>query len=188
MLKKNIYAGILLGTVVLAACSVNQETEGQENEETTEILTDVQTVEVEPLSDTDKGEPQEEKTEIEIEDPLNSWNKINIELKKESPNYYYFENMDLNNGDLFLLHRENQGLKLKEGDSVLVDLTMVPDGLSHTGVGYILNGKYTEIFLAPVSDKLITSFDIEEDGDYIICIVGSNANFITITNGVISID
>ena len=127
--------------------------------------------------------------EVEIKDNvLNSWNKINIELKEKSPNNYHFENMDLNNGDLFLLHGENQGLKLKEGDNLLVDLTMVPDGLSHTGVGYIMNGKYTEFFLAPVSDKLITSFDVEEDGDYIICIVGGNANFITITNGAISID
>lgn len=131
----------------------------------------------------------EEITEVEIDDEfLNSWNKINIILKEKSPSKYYFKNMDLHNGDIFLLHEENQGLKLKEGDNVLVDLTIIPDGLSHTGVGYILDGKYTEIFSAPVSDKLTTSFDVKVDGEYIICIIGGNANFITITDGVISID
>ncbi|CAH0344939.1 hypothetical protein [Bacillus sp. CECT 9360] len=55
MLKKYLYIGILLGTIVLAGCSVNEETEGQVNEETSEGLTDGQTVEDEHLSDTDKG-------------------------------------------------------------------------------------------------------------------------------------
>ena len=96
--------------------------------------------------------------------------------------------MDLHNGDIFLLNGESQGLKLKEEDNVLMDLTIIPDGLSHTGVGYILDGKFTEIFSAPVSDKLTTSFDVKGDGEYIICIVGGNANFITITDGLISID
>ena len=54
MLKKKLYGGILLGTVVLAACSVNEKTEGHVNEEMTEILTDGQTGEAEPSSDTDK--------------------------------------------------------------------------------------------------------------------------------------
>jgi len=131
----------------------------------------------------------EEITEVEIDDEfLNSWNKINITLKEKSQNNYHFKNMDLHNGDIFLLNGESQGLKLKEGDNVLVDLTIIPDGLSHTGVGYILDGKYTEIFFAPVSDKLTTSFDVKVDGDYIICIIGGNANFITITDGVISIE
>lgn len=96
--------------------------------------------------------------------------------------------MDLHNGDIFLLDGEVQGLKLKEGDNVLVYLTIIPDGLSHTVVGYILDGKFTEIFSAPVSDKLTTSFYVKVDGEYIICIVGSNANFITIMDGLISID
>ena len=127
--------------------------------------------------------------EVEIKDNvLNSWNKINIALKEKSQSSYYFKNMDLYNGDIFLLQGENQGLELKDGNNVLVDLTMIPDGLSHTIVGYILDGKYTEIFSEPVSDKLTTSFDVEVDGEYIICIIGANANFITITEGVISID
>ena len=131
----------------------------------------------------------EEITEVEIDDKfLNSWNKINIALKEKAPTNYYFENMNLHNGDIFLLNGENKGLKLKEGDYVLVDLTIIPDGLSHTGVGYILDGKYTEIFSAPVSDKLTTSFDVQVDGEYIICIIGANAKFITITDGDISID
>lgn len=126
---------------------------------------------------------------VEIDDEfLNNWNKINIPLKKTSRSKYFFKNMDLYNGDIFLLQRKSQGLKLREGDNVLVDLTLIPDGLSHTVVGYILNGNYTEIFSAPVSDKLTTSFDVNVDGDYIICIIGGNANFITITNGVISIE
>lgn len=131
----------------------------------------------------------EEILEVEIDDGyLNSWNKINITLKKTSKSNFYFKNKDLYNGDIFLLHGESQGLKLKEGDNVLVDLTLIPDGLSHAGVGYILDGKYTEIFSASVSDKLTTSFDVKVDGDYIICIIGGNANFITIKDGVISIE
>lgn len=128
-------------------------------------------------------------TKVKFEDEFTDlWNKINITLNEESPNNYYFKNMDLHNGDIFLLDGESQGLKLKKGDNVLVDLTIIPDGSSHTGVGYILEGKYTEIFFEPVSDKLTTSFDVKVDGDYIICIIGGNANFITITDGVISID
>ncbi|MFJ8067132.1 hypothetical protein ACIQYS_21385 [Psychrobacillus sp. NPDC096426] len=130
----------------------------------------------------------EEITKAKFEDEFLDWNKINITMKEKSPNNYYFENMDLHNSDIFLLHGEVQGLKLKEGDNVSVDLTIIPDGLSHTVVGYILGGKFTEIFSAPVSDKLTTSFDVKVDGDYIICIIGGNANFITITDGVISID
>ena len=131
----------------------------------------------------------EDITEVKIGDEfLNSWNKINITLKEKTQNNYYFENMNLFNGDIFLLNGESKGLKLKEGDNVLMDLTIIPDGLSHTGVGYILDGKFTEIFSAPVSDKLTTSFDVKVDGEYIICIIGGNANFITITDGLISID
>ena len=141
------------------------------------------------LVNKDTEKEAEEITEVEIDDEfLNSWNKMNITLKEKSQNNYYFENIDLHNGDIFLLNGESQGFKLKEGDNVLVDLNIIPDGLSHTGVGYILNGKYTEIFSAPVSDKLTTSIDVEVDGDYIICIIGGNANFITITDGVISIE
>ena len=116
------------------------------------------------LGNNDTSETKaEEITEVEIDDEfLNSWNKINIRLKEKSPNNYYFENMDLHNGDIFLLHGENQGLKIKKGANVLLDLTIIPDGLSHTGVGYILDGKYTEIFSAPVTDKLTTSFDVED--------------------------
>ena len=142
------------------------------------------------LGNNDITETQaEEKTAIENNDFLNSFNKINVALKEESTNSYYFkDNMDLHNGDLFLLNRENKGLDLKKGDYVEIDLSMIPDGKSHTGVGYILDGKYTEVFSAPIYDQLTTSFDVEEDGEYIICIIGVNANFITITDGVISID
>lgn len=56
MLKKYLYAGILLGTVVLAGCNVNEETEGQVKEEIKKDLIDGQTVEVEAVSDTAKGE------------------------------------------------------------------------------------------------------------------------------------
>lgn len=131
----------------------------------------------------------EEIAKVKFEDEFTDlWNKINITLSEKSPNNFYFENMDLHNGDIFLLDGDVQGLKLKEGDNVLVDLTIIPNGLSHTVVGYILDGKFTEIFSAPVSDKLTTSFDVKEDGEYIICIVGGNANFITITDALISID
>ena len=127
-------------------------------------------------------------TEIENVQFLNDFNKINVALKKKSRSNYFFKNMDLHNGDLFLLNRKNEGLDLKKGDNVKIDLSMNPDGQSATGVGYILDGKYTEIFSASVYDQLTTSFDVEEDGEYIICIIGFNANFITITEGVISID
>ena len=85
-MKKYLYAGILLGAVVLAGCSVNEESEGRVNEEMTEGLTDGQTVEVESLSDTDKEEvvleallqlPQEEreayyKQYVEIVEEVNA--------------------------------------------------------------------------------------------------------------------
>ncbi|MFJ7973803.1 hypothetical protein [Psychrobacillus sp. NPDC096389] len=174
-MKKYLYAGILLASNVLTGCSGEEETNGQ--------VTGM-------LGNKDISENKaEEITEVEISDEsLDNWNKINMTLKEKSPNNYYFENMDLHNGDILLLHGESQGLKLKSGDNVLVDLTMIPDGLSHTGVGYILDGKYTEVFFEPVSDKLTTSFDVKVAGDYIICIIGGNANFITITDGAISID
>jgi len=94
----------------------------------------------------------------------------------------------LKNGDIFFLLSQNKGLKLKVGDKVNIDLTMIPDGLSHTVVGYLLDGEFAEIFSEPVSDKLITSFDVKVDREYIIHIVGSNANFITITEGTIVVD
>ncbi|MEI4770944.1 hypothetical protein WAX74_15080 [Psychrobacillus sp. FJAT-51614] len=130
----------------------------------------------------------EEKTEIKNNSFLDSFNKINVALKKKHPNSYVFKKMDLHNGDLFLLNEENKGLALKKGDSVEIDLSIIPDGTSATGVGYILNGNYTEIFSASVTDQLMTDFYVEEDGEYIICIIGFNANFITITEGVISIN
>jgi hypothetical protein len=54
--KKYLYAGILFGTVMLAACNENEESEGQVMEEMTEVLADGQTVVGEPVSDTDTGE------------------------------------------------------------------------------------------------------------------------------------
>ncbi|MCK1998789.1 hypothetical protein MPH47_16445 [Psychrobacillus psychrodurans] len=167
-MKKRIYlfsiivVALLIGISALTIVLVNKDTSEKEAEEITEVVID--------------------------DEFLNGWNKINITLKEKSQNNYNFEDIDLHNGDIFLLNGESKGLELKEGDNVLVDLTIIPDGLSHTGVGYILDGKYTEIFFAPVSDKLITSFDVKVDGDYIICIIGGNANFITIKGGVISID
>jgi hypothetical protein len=56
MLKKYLYAGILLGTVVLAGCNVNDETERQVKEEIKKDLADGQVVEGEAVSDTVKGE------------------------------------------------------------------------------------------------------------------------------------
>jgi hypothetical protein len=167
-MKKRIYlfsivvVALLIGISALTIVLVNKDTSEKEAEEITEVVID--------------------------DEFLNGWNKINITLKEKSQNNYNFEDMNLHNGDIFLLNGVSKGLELKEGDNVLVDLTIIPDGLSHTGVGYILDGKYTEIFFAPVSDKLITSFDVKVDGDYIICIIGGNANFITIKGGVISID
>lgn len=134
-------------------------------------------------------ESKDKLAKVEIKDNvLNSWNKVNISLKDKSSNSYYFKNKDLKNGDIFFLHSQNRGLKLKDGDKVNVDLTMIPDGLSHTIVGYLLDGVFTEIFSEPVSDKLTTSFDVKVDGEYIICIVGTNANFISITEGTIVVD
>ncbi|WP_433596482.1 hypothetical protein [Lysinibacillus xylanilyticus] len=184
MLKKYFYVSILLGAFTLSGC-IDDKTDNQEVTE--KSLTTEQSIAFNNEVNTTKT--AEVETKVKFEDEFTDlWNKINITLNEKSPNNYYFENMDLHNGDIFLLDGESQGLKLKEGDNVLVDLTIIPDGLSHTGVGYILDGKYTEIFFEPVSDKLTTSFDVKVDGDYIICIIGGNANFITITDGVISID
>lgn len=56
MLKKYIFMGILLGTIVLAGCSANEETEEQAKKEKMEDVTNGQVVEVETLPDTDKEE------------------------------------------------------------------------------------------------------------------------------------
>lgn len=130
----------------------------------------------------------EEKTVIENNSFLNELNKINVTLEEESPKNYSFNNMKLNNGDLFLLKSENKGLALKKGDNVEIDLSIIPDGTSATRVGYILNGNYTEIFSASVTNQLMTDFYVEEDGEYIICIIGLNANFVTISDGAILVD
>ncbi|HEX5519077.1 MAG TPA: hypothetical protein VFX18_01420 [Candidatus Nitrosocosmicus sp.] len=130
----------------------------------------------------------EAKIEIKNNQFLNNFTKINVSLKKKFPNSYSFKNLDLHNGDLLLLNRKNEGLDLKKGDYVDIDLSIIPDGYSATAVGYILNGKYTEIFLDSVYDQLTASFDVEEAGKYIICIVGGNASFITIKDGLISIN
>ncbi|MBK3495086.1 hypothetical protein JFL43_09495 [Viridibacillus sp. YIM B01967] len=53
-MKKYLYAGILLGTVMLAGCNENEETEKQGEVETA-VLVDEQTVEVEPISNSDKN-------------------------------------------------------------------------------------------------------------------------------------
>ncbi|MFM1653177.1 hypothetical protein ACI7RC_13860 [Brevibacillus sp. B_LB10_24] len=50
-MKKYVYAGILLGTVVLAACTTNEETGGQVTEQMTEDFAAGQTVGAEPLAD-----------------------------------------------------------------------------------------------------------------------------------------
>lgn len=125
-------------------------------------------------------------SEVEIKDSeFNSWNKVNISLKEKALNSYYFKNKNLKNGEILLLQSKNRGLKLENGDKVNIELTMIPDGLSHTVVGYILNDNFTEIFSEPVSDKLTVSFDVKVDGEYIISVVGSNANFIRITEGTV---
>ncbi|MEK4485632.1 hypothetical protein MHH81_08505 [Psychrobacillus sp. FSL H8-0484] len=89
------------------------------------------------LGNNDTSETKaKEITEVEIDDEfLNSFNKINVALKEDSPNIYSFKNMKLHNGDLFLLNGENKGLALKKGDSVEIDLSIIPDGTSATGVG-----------------------------------------------------
>lgn len=130
----------------------------------------------------------EEETVIENDSFKNELNKINVALEDESPNIYSFKNMDLHNGDLFLLKEDNKGLALKKGDIVEIELFIIPDGRSATGVGYILNGNYTEIFSDSITDQLMTDFYVEEDGEYIICIIGFSANFVTIKDGVISIN
>lgn len=126
--------------------------------------------------------------EIKNDEFLNSFNKINVALEKESPNKYFFKNIKLHNGDLLFLNDKNKGLDFKKGDLVEIDLSINPDGKSATGVGYILDGKYTEIFSDSIYDSLKTSFNIKEDGEYIICLIGFNANFIAITDGTISIN
>ncbi|WP_181444598.1 hypothetical protein [Bacillus sp. 03113] len=51
-MKKYLYTGILLGTIVLAGCSANEESK----EQVTEDITNGQAVEVETLPNTDKKE------------------------------------------------------------------------------------------------------------------------------------
>ncbi|MEY9977447.1 hypothetical protein [Lysinibacillus sp. RC79] len=49
-MKKYLYAGILLGTIVLTGCSGNEEIKGQLKEEITEGFSEGQAVEIESLS------------------------------------------------------------------------------------------------------------------------------------------
>lgn len=85
-LKKYIYTGILLGTIVLAGCSANEDSKEQVMEDTT----NEQTVEVEILPDNDKEEvsvtplvlTQEQKEEyykqyVEIIEKINAEGGIN---------------------------------------------------------------------------------------------------------------
>ena len=58
MLKKYMYVGVLLGAIVLAGCSINEESEEQVQvkEGIMEDITNGQAVEVETLPDTEKEE------------------------------------------------------------------------------------------------------------------------------------
>lgn len=183
MLKKYFYISILLGAFALSGCTDDEVDNKEVIEESSPAE---QSTTINNEDNTKKTEEIE--TKVKFEDEFLGWNKINITLNEKSQNNYYFENMDLYNGNILLLQGKNGGLELKDGNNVQIDLTMVPDGLSHTGVGYILDGNFTKVFLERVSDKLTTSFDVKVDGEYIICIIGTNANFITITDGFISID
>ncbi|WP_394189587.1 hypothetical protein [Paenisporosarcina quisquiliarum] len=55
-MKKYLYTGILLGAIVLAGCSANEEAVEQAKEEKMEDVTNGQAVEVETLPDTNKEE------------------------------------------------------------------------------------------------------------------------------------
>ncbi|MEK3955764.1 MULTISPECIES: hypothetical protein [unclassified Psychrobacillus] len=125
---------------------------------------------------------------IENDDYLNSLNKIDINLLESSPSVYSLKNESLANGDIFLLREKNEGLSLKKGDHVFINLTFEPDGSSQTNAGFILNGNYTELFAEKITDKLVTDFTVEEDGEYIFCVIGFNANFINLTYGGIHIN
>lgn len=65
-MKKYLYAGILLGTVVLAACSANKEIEGQVSQKGTEDLTDGQTVAIKSLSNATDKEKAKSKTPLKL--------------------------------------------------------------------------------------------------------------------------
>jgi hypothetical protein len=84
--KKYLYAGILFGTVMLAACNENEESEGQVKEEMTEVLADGQTVVGEPVSDTDIGE------EFEIVEEVSA---ASLELTQEQKEDYYKQYVEI---------------------------------------------------------------------------------------------
>ena len=105
MLKKYLYTGALLGSIILAGCSANEETEGQVNEETTEGLTDGQTVEVDALSDTDKGEVVVSVTPLDLsQEQKEGYHKQYFEIVEDLKADYKIpdSNMDLVPLDEFL--------------------------------------------------------------------------------------
>lgn len=103
MLKRYLYTGVLLGTIILAGCSANEETEEQVNKETTEGLTDGQTVEVEALSDTDKREVVVSVTPLDLtQEQKEDYHKQYFEIVEDLKAEYQFSDMTLVPLDEFL--------------------------------------------------------------------------------------
>ncbi|MBE1553241.1 hypothetical protein [Sporosarcina limicola] len=102
-MKRYLYTGVLLGTIILAGCSANEETEEQVNKETTEGLTDGQTVEVEALSDTDKREVVVSVTPLDLtQEQKEDYHKQYFEIVEDLKAEYQFSDMTLVPLDEFL--------------------------------------------------------------------------------------
>ncbi|MED4402051.1 hypothetical protein [Metabacillus fastidiosus] len=87
-MKKYLYAGILVGTIVLAGCNVNEATQKQEKEELTKGSTGSQTVGDKSLSIAPKEEKlvnHLELTQEQKEDYYKQYQQIVNEINSREP-------------------------------------------------------------------------------------------------------
>ncbi|MGE7021931.1 hypothetical protein [Solibacillus cecembensis] len=112
-------------------------------------------------------------------------------IKKEAKDKYSFKELIIPNGEAFLMKYNNNPLTLKKGDvvSLKLDFDILEDEDSnvHFVFGYYLNDKFYQVFFDRISNKLDASFEIPNDGEFTICLVGASAGILTITDGFISI-
>ncbi|KQL34397.1 hypothetical protein [Psychrobacillus sp. FJAT-21963] len=132
---------------------------------------------------TDKQEQVYHEEEISI------FKHLDFSINEESKDKYSFKELIVPNGEAFLLKYNNNPLTLKKGDvvSLRLDFDEPEDSRNHFLFGYYLNDKFYEVFFDQISNKVDTSFKISDDGEFTICLVGTSASDLTITDGYISI-
>lgn len=138
------------------------------------------------VNTSNKSDRQEQ---VYTEEDISMYIHKDFSINEESKNKYRFKNLIAPNGQAFLLKYNNKPLTLKKGDVVSLNLELdLPDDITNQFVlGYYLNDSFYHVFSDQISNKLDTSFNISKDGEYMICIVGSSASYLSITDGLITI-